>query len=225
MQQAKKSKQGVRTIVKALYWVVLVCGIWFAYLNIGPYARAVQLVMVTATADASLIRAIYSIPIVNGIAATIGMALHWIVGFFLWLAIQTIEVFPIILQRDRAFLRVVINEAQSGDKFEEREDDDPALSALKNWYNNFPTLTMRASRNLALMTYTVDFLVCMIVYPPVPGGFGRLLFILGSGQWNRLDWGNIALLVITLFAIEVIVRLLFWLGQIAYFMKAAHSVK
>jgi len=43
-----------------------------------------------------------------------------------------------------------------------------------------------------------------------------------SGQWSQLDWGNIALLVITLFAIETIIRFLFWLGQIAYFMKSAH---
>jgi hypothetical protein len=41
-----------------------------------------------------------SIPTINGIAATIGTALHWVVGLLIWLVIQTVEVFPIILKRD-----------------------------------------------------------------------------------------------------------------------------
>lgn len=226
MQQAKNQRGAnstVRVIVRILYWVVVISGLWFAYLNIGPYAKAVQLTIQTATPDNALLKLIYSIPIINGIAATIGTALHWIVGFFIWLAIQTIEVFPIILRRDRAFMRTLIQETQTADKFAEKEGDDPTLAALKRWYNNFPTLTLTNARNLALFAYAIDFLICIIVYPPVRGGFGQLMFVLFTGQWNRLDWGNIALLIITLFAIETIIRLLFWLGQIAYFMKAAHS--
>lgn len=222
MTQTKQQSQATRTIIKYLYWATVISGIWFAYLNVGPYAKAVKFTIATAGADSALLKLIYAIPIINGIAATIGTGLHWLVGLLIWAVVQTIEVFPIILRRDRAFMRVLINETQTSDKFVEKEGDDPALAALKRWYNNFPTLTITNARNLSLFVYAIDFLVCTIVYPPARGGFSQLMFIIATGQWNRLDWGNIALLVITLFAIETIIRLIFWLGQIAYFMKAAH---
>jgi hypothetical protein len=37
-----------------------------------------------------------------------------------------------------------------------------------------------------------------------------------TGQWYALDWGNIALSLVTLFAIEVLIHLLLFVGQIVY---------
>lgn len=210
-------------VVKVLYWLCVAAGIWFAFLNINPYAQAVRLIIRNSTSDTSLVQIIAMIPIVNGFAAVLGSAMHWLIGLILWGIIQTIEVFPILLKRDRAFMKVIINENQGAEKFKVGKDDDPAIAALKNWYNRFPTLTMSNARNLALFTYAIDFLICTVVYPPCKGGFGQLMFILVSGQWTRLDWGNIALLMITLFAIEIIINLLFWFGETMYFMRIAHT--
>ena len=210
-------------VVKVLYWLCVAAGIWFAFLNINPYAQAVRLIIRNSTSDTSLVQIIAMIPIVNGFAALLGSAMHWLIGLILWGIIQTIEVFPILLKRDRAFMKVIINENQGAEKFKVGKDDDPAIAALKNWYNRFPTLTMSNARNLALFTYAIDFLICTVVYPPCKGGFGQLMFILVSGQWTRLDWGNIALLMITLFAIEIIINLLFWFGETMYFMRIAHT--
>lgn len=221
-QSAKPRKFKADTIIRILYWACVTAGLWFAYLNISPYAQAVKLVFQGSAVDASLIQLIAAIPIVNGFAATFGVAMHWFVGALLWLIIQTIEVFPILLKRDRAFVKTLISENQQAEKFEVRPSDDPSLVALKGWYNRFPTLTISAARNLALFTYAIDFLICAVVYPPSQGGFGQLMFIVVSGQWSRLDWANIALLMITLFAIEVIISLLFWFGETMYFMKMAH---
>jgi hypothetical protein len=120
-------------------------------------------------------------------------------------------------------MKVIINENQGAEKFKVDAKDDPALAALKTWYNRFPTLTMNNARNLALFTYAIDFLICTVVYPPCKGGFGQLMFILVSGDWTRLDWGNIVLLMITLFAIEIIINLLFWFSETMYFMRIAHT--
>ena len=210
-------------VVKILYWLCVAAGIWFAFLNINPYAQAVRLIIRNSTSDTSLVQIIAMIPIVNGFAALLGSAMHWLIGLILWGIIQTIEVFPTLLKRDRAFMKVIINENQGAEKFKVGKDDDPAIAALKNWYNRFPTLTMSNARNLALFTYAIDFLICTVVYPPCKGGFGQLMFILVSGQWTRLDWGNIALLMITLFAIEIIINLLFWFGETMYFMRIAHT--
>ncbi|MEH2201238.1 hypothetical protein [Nostoc sp.] len=226
MNQTKnKNNRGTdtRTFIRVLYWAAVICGIWFAYLNIQPYATAVKMIISGAAADTALLQLIYSIPLIGPTAATVGTALHWLVGLVIWVVVQTVEVFPIILKRDRAFMRTLINNAQSADKFEIRENDDPALAALKRWYNAFPTLTMTTARNLALFVYAIDFCFCALVYPPCKGGFGQLMFILASGQWGQIDWKNVTLLIVTLFAIEAIIHLIFWLGEIAYFMRASHS--
>ena len=221
MQEVKKFQAS--KIVQSLYWLCVAAGIWFAFLNINPYAQAVKLVIRNSTSDTSLVQIIAMIPIVNGFAALLGSAMHWLIGLILWGIIQTIEVFPILLKRDRAFMKVIINESQGAEKFKVGKDDDPAIAALKSWYNRFPTLTMSNARNLALLTYAIDFLICTVVYPPCKGGFGQLMFILVSGDWTRLDWGNIALLMITLFAIEIIINLLFWFSETMYFMRIAHT--
>ncbi|NDJ21002.1 hypothetical protein GS682_04945 [Nostoc sp. B(2019)] len=209
--------------MKILYWAAVICGIWFAYLNIQPYAHAIKIIIGNTATDSTLLQFIYSIPLIGPIAATAGTALHWFVGLLIWIIVQTIEVFPIILKRDRAFMKVLINKAQTADKFEIKDNDDPTLATLKRWYNSFPTLTMTSARNLALFVYAIDFCFCALVYPPCEDGFGQLMFILASGQWGQIDWKNVTLLLVTLFAIEAIIKLIFWLGEIAYFMKSAHS--
>lgn len=225
MTQTKDNRNDAQKFVKILYWFAVAMGLWFAFLNIQPYAEVVKIATeVGIVRDNTLINLINNIPIINGINRTIGLAFHWFVGLIIWVTIQTIEVFPVILKRDRAFIRTVINDLQSANRIPEREGDDPTLKALKRWYNNFPTLTITRARTLSIFVYAVDFLICTVVYPPVNGGFGRLMFVLISGQWNQIVWPNVFLLLATLFAVEAIIRFLFWLGQIAYYMKAAHSI-
>ncbi len=60
--------------LRLLYWGLVVAGIWFAYLNIQPYERAVSFLGGKATSSAftSLVAAI---PIINGIAAIFSKSL------------------------------------------------------------------------------------------------------------------------------------------------------
>ncbi|MBD1925772.1 hypothetical protein H6F74_05675 [Trichocoleus sp. FACHB-90] len=187
-----------------------------------PYAAIARIAM-SETIDSALVQFIARIPLVNGIAAMIGSILHWFIGVILWMIIQTVEVLPIVLRRDRAFMRTLITHSDSSEKFDITEDDEPTLAALKAWYNQFPSLTIARARTAALFVYAIDFCICLLVYPPAPGGFRNFVFLMSTGQYGRLDWQNIVMLLLTLFAIEGIVRLLFWLGQIAYFMRSAHT--
>jgi hypothetical protein len=212
-----------RTLVKALYWLVILAAIWFAFLNVQPYAIAVKNVMEGAIRDASFLKFIASLPIINAIAFVFGIVLHWFIGFLLWIVVQTIEVLPIILKHDRAFVRTLINTSEQTQRFEIKDNDDPALKALKRWYNAFPALTLSRARTVSLFMYAIDFCICIVVYPPCPGGFRQLMFLLFTGQFSQLNWRNITLLLITLFVIEAIVHFLLWLGKVAYFMREAHS--
>lgn len=210
--------------VRVLYWVAVLVGIAFAYFNILPYTKAAQFLL-NQTVDAGFARLIAVLPIINGIAVIIGASIHWILGFLSWMLIQTIELFPIILKHDQKFMEKVIQDIDSSNKFEIREDDDPALQAMKRWYNRFPHLTFSTAINLALFAYTVDFCIAFFTYPPVNGDLMDFTFVLATGQMDQIDWQNVVSLVVTLFVIEFIVILLLWLGRIAYYMKSAHNVQ
>jgi hypothetical protein len=82
-----------RTIVRILYWLCVAAALWFAYLNIAPYAAAVQFVL-AGTLDQTLLQWLGSIPVLGNFINFFSLGIHWIIGLILWAAIQTIEIFP-----------------------------------------------------------------------------------------------------------------------------------
>jgi hypothetical protein len=82
-----------RTIVRILYWLCVAAALWFAYLNIAPYAAAVQFVL-AGTLDQTLLQWLGSIPVLGNFINFFSLGIHWIIGLILWAAIQTIEDFP-----------------------------------------------------------------------------------------------------------------------------------
>ncbi|MBD2480315.1 MULTISPECIES: hypothetical protein [Nostocaceae] len=157
------------------------------------------------------------IPVINGIASIIGKGITWILGTILWGVIQIIEVLPLILYNNERFVQTVISSADGRSKYQLREDDDPSLKMLKRTYNALPTSVISNLETLKVFTYTIDFLICITVYSPVASGkFSDFFFVLSTGQWSKLDYVNLALAFITLFAIEVIVALIIWVGKLSY---------
>ncbi|MCC5636281.1 hypothetical protein LC593_10515 [Nostoc sp. CHAB 5844] len=204
------------------FWAAVCVGIGFAYFNILPYTQAVRLL--NKTVDNGFIQLISVLPVVNGIAATIGAGIHWILGFLVWALIQSIELFPIVLKHDPKFLEKVIQDAEGANRFDIKEDDPPSLQALKRWYNQFPYLTFGRAITYAIFAYTIDFCIAFFTYPPVKGDLFDFGFILMSGQFDQLDWRNLTSLLVTLFVIEVIFLFLLWLDKITYYMKTAHNI-
>lgn len=211
-----------RTVVKVLYWLCVAAGLWFAYLNVFPYATAVKFVL-SSTVDNGLMHLLGKLPVIGALVAFIGISTHWIIGLILWLCIQTVEVFPVVLKRDRAFVRTVLTEQENAPKLPIRETDDPATRALKVWFNKFPMLTVSTARTYSLFVYVIDFLICLAVYPPCDGGFTQFFFLLMTGQFSALNWYNIGLTAVTLFAVEIIIQFLLWLGQIAFYYRLSRQ--
>jgi|GEM_PF-864590 len=209
-----KSSAGLTT-AQILYWLCWAAFFWFAYLNVNPYAQAASFILSTIS-DNTLVQWFLSWPLIGPLLASLALAAHWIIGLIVWGVIQTIEVLPIILHHDRRFMRTVIAENGKAQRFAIAEDDSPTIRSLKKWYNLFPSLVVSKTRKWRKVTYAIDALICFLVYPPAPGGVRNLLFLLMTGQWYALDWGNIALSLVTLFAIEVLIHLLLFVGQIVY---------
>jgi hypothetical protein len=219
---SKKKKFDTKTLLKVFYWLCVAATAWFAYMNIAPYAAIVK-VGIAKTTSGGLLRILGMIPVVNGIAATIGASIHFIIGTILWGVIQTLEVMPMILKRDPAFVKEVVTHSDSHSKYQEKEGDDPVLTNLKRYYNAFPTLAIKQAKNMMLFAYTIDLLICITVYPPCNGGIGKLMFILMTGQFQLLNYTNLIFLAVTLFIIEFMLKLLFFIGQISYYLKKAHA--
>ncbi|MBD2092564.1 hypothetical protein H6F67_22200 [Microcoleus sp. FACHB-1515] len=211
-----------RQIVRVLYWLVIIAALWFAYLNINPYAQAVRYIM-DGTLDRTFFGWLLQLPIVGNLLNFFALGAHWLIGLILWAVIQTIECFPIVLKHDRSFQRAIINDSDRNQQYAISEDDDPAVQWLKRWYNRFPTLTIRKARNLALFAYTADFLICLSVYPPVDGGVSQFLFVVATGQFQLINWSNVALMMTTLFAFEAIVHMLFFLAHITWYYRLSRS--
>ncbi|MBN3993844.1 MAG: hypothetical protein HWQ36_26020 [Nostoc sp. NMS2] len=213
-QGDKKSKPN--SLLRILYWGLVAAAIWFAYLNIQPYEKVVALLSGKAV-NGAFGYLISVIPIVNGIAAIIGKGITWILGTILWGIIQIIEVLPLVLYNNEKFVQTIISSADSRSSYQVKDNDDPALRMLKKTYNKLPTSVISNLEILKIFTYTIDFLICITVYSPVASGkFSDFFFILATGQWGKLDYGNLALALITLFAIEVIISLIVWVGKLSY---------
>lgn len=215
--QKKKSPQ---KWLRLLYWGLVGCGIYFAYLNIAPYAWAVEF-LGAKTVNQAFIYLVSVIPVINGLASIIGRGITWLLGAMLWGVIQIIEVLPLILYNHEGFMQQVISNADQRSKYQVKDTDDPTLLMLKRTYNALPISVISNLEMLKIATYTVDFLICITVYSPVASGkFSDFFWILATGQWGKLDYGNLALALITLFAIEIIVSLIVWVGKLSYAIKA-----
>lgn len=221
-QDSKKKKFDTKTLLKVFYWLCVAATAWFAYMNIAPYAAMVKIGMAKTTSS-GILRILGMIPVINGIAATIGASIHFIIGTVLWAVIQTMEVLPMVLKRDPAFIKEVVTHSDGHSKYQEKPDDDPVLANLKRYYNAFPTMAIKQAKNMCLFAYTIDLLICITIYPPCNGGIGKLMFILMTGQWQLLNYTNLVFLFVTLFIIEFMLKLLFFVGQISYYMKRAHQ--
>jgi hypothetical protein len=220
--KGSKSKNAVKWL-KVLYWCLVISGIWFAFLNVAPYAKAVGMLS-SKNVNSAFITFVGFIPIIGRLLLALGTGVQWLLGLALWGVIQIIEVLPVILYNHQDFLSTMIKNADSHSKHSIKEDDDPALKMLKKTYNALPVSIVSNLETLKLITYTVDFCICTTVYAPVRSGkLSDFLWVLGTGQWNKLQWDNLLLAFITLFAIEVIVQLILWVGKLAYQIKQSSS--
>lgn len=209
--------------LRILYWGLVLASIYFAYLNIQPYEQAVRFLS-GKVVNQAFMYLISVIPIINGIAAFVGGGITWILGTLLWGVIQIIEVLPLVLYNHEGFMQQVISNVDRRSKYQVKDGDDPTLAMLKRTYNALPISVVSNLERIKIMTYTIDFLICITVYSPVPSGkFSDFFWFVATGQWGKLDYSNLALALVTLFAIEIIISLIIWVGKLSYAIKAGSN--
>lgn len=206
-------------VIQVLYWSAVAAGLVFVVFNIRPF---VSLIRFAAPGGATLPSFLAAIPLLGAVLGWIWPAVDWIIATILWFFSTVLELLPIFLRHDRALVRSVIEESGQGEEYEITADDEPTIAALKRIYNVFPAEVFAKARYYSLGAYVFEFMADAIHHPPAPS-LQKFMLLIGTGQFARLDWKNIILLFVTLFAIEEIVKLLLWLGRIAFMVKRAHT--
>lgn len=77
-----------------------------------------------------------------------------------------------------------------------------------------PYRIVRQFRNYALCAYVVDLCICLRVYPPVDGGVSQAMLIVTTGAFQLINWNNVGMLLVTLFAVEVLVSVAFMVSDL-----------
>lgn len=210
-----------KTWFRVLWFLILLSMLTIAIVNIKPYVDAASALGVTIV-DAAFIKFISWIPVVNWLASTLGVGVTWIIGTALWGTFQLIEVLPVILYNHPGFLQEVIQDSESHSQYAVKDNDEPTVAGLKRVYNKLPIAFLENLGKVRLVAYTIDFCICFWKYSPVASGkITDFFYYVMTGQFNKIDGGNLALALITLFGVEIGLNLLLWVGKLAFTAKRA----
>ncbi len=218
-----KSSSVPKTWFRVLWFLILLSMVAIAVVNIKPYVDAAQQLGVTIV-DATFIKFISVIPVVNAIASTLGIGVAWVIGTALWGMFQLIEVMPVILYNNPNFLHEVIQEAEQSSKYAIKDNDDPTVANLKKVYNKLPVAFLENLSKIRLAAYAVDFCICFWRYSPVASGkITDFFYYVMTGQFSKINTNNLMLALITLFSVEIGLNLLLWVGKLAWTYRKAEK--
>lgn len=205
-----------------VYFLLLLLGIYFAFLNIIPYERVIA--ALSSTAQDSLWTNVFSnIPIIKDIGNFIGKTIIWTMGASMWAVIQIIETLPIVIFADDLLLETIIRTGGKN-KFEINDNDDPVMKTAKKIYNRLPLAVIRNLKYAQIFTYVFDFMLVITVYPPIQGGLADFLFAIATGNYAVINGLNLALSVITLFACEMIALLIIYSNKLVLLYKQSRGL-
>lgn len=209
-------------ILNLVFACMIVAAGLFIFLNIQPYIKGVEL-LANQALNYSLISFVMSLPVIGWLIGMVASIATTLIGVALWGIFQFFELLPWILTRDADTLRSLIERIEQFNVLPVKPSDTPMVAALKERHNNIPIEWIAKATFYAAIAYTIDGVMNLITYPPIKGGLNAVsLWLLAPGL-NDIDWGNVITVVITLIAVEVIVKLWHWLRQVFGHMRQRHE--
>lgn len=212
-----KSALGVFILNLVFACMIIAAGL-FIFLNIQPYIRAVEM-LANQALNYSLINFVMSLPLIGWLLGMIASIATTLIGVALWGIFQFFELLPWILTRDADTLRSLIERVERFEVLSIKPSDSPMVAALKEQHNNIPLEWIAKATTYAAFAYAIDGIMNTVCYPPIQGGLDNVSLWLLAPSLSDIDWGNVITIVITLIAVEVIVKLWHWLRQVFGHMK------
>jgi len=203
-------------------YVLIALGVYFAVLNISPYEKLIGM-MTTSIRESLIAQFLTTIPLIGWVVSGFGKTAVWAVAAMAWFIIQVIEVLPLVVFSDDRLLLTII---QEGDRkgYQINDSDDPVLKGIKRIYNRIPLQIVRNLKFAQIFTYTLDFILILLVYPPIKGDISEFLFVVAVGDLSAINWLNIFMGFVTLFAVEIIVILLIYASRLNEMYRLSRGV-
>lgn len=201
---------------------ILAWSIWgivgvFIFLNIKPYQELARMLF-AGVSYVPLQSALESIWVIGGLFKFVFSVFDFGVGTLFWVFVQALELIPTECMGSESFLDKNIQRANGNGKQYQNEKRDPwEVKIAKRFRNSIPTEVLRFLILVGVLTYIVDFFLCLFVFPPVVGGGNvwQLFDVMQLQQFNRVDWGNILKAVGTVGAVQFLVKLRRVVTQVA----------
>jgi hypothetical protein len=182
-----------RAFTGATFVLVCLATIGFALINVLPYLNVADKVLSTALATLGE-GAVFQTLIVSEFVSVLTSIIGGLLGFILWAALQLLELLPVFLSMSRKAMRSMLADASKNEKTTISDSDDADTKALKTWLNRLALLPVRRARKLRVVAYATDLAICLYVYP---------LRLFPPALWN------LAMIVFTLFVVEVSLKAAF----------------
>lgn len=146
------------------------------------------------------------LPVIKDIIKVFGDTLIYFFGAIAFVLVQGLELLPKFIYRIPGVLKGVI--AEPGKDYPIKEGDSRTVRKVKNKLNQGYLWALAYVDSLSFWTYIFDFIVCLLVYPPITGtknpldALGAIFTVLYYQEWQRISWLNLLLLGFTVYGVE-----------------------
>ncbi|MDJ0677127.1 MAG: hypothetical protein QNJ36_17400 [Calothrix sp. MO_167.B42] len=176
--------------VTMLVWVITAIIGAFIFANIKPY-EIIAANFLSGISYQSLGDVVFSIPFLGGIIKLLLRLANFSLGTLFWAFVQMLELLPLVLFGHGNFLDNNISRS-GGQRYGANSNDSWEVKVAKYIGNSLSTEVLRFLILLGISVYVADFFLCLMVFPPVQGGnTADLLMVMQTGQFTKIDWGNI----------------------------------
>jgi hypothetical protein len=176
---------------------------FFMLMNIQPWVYAVSMLLNNVPMLSGILTVLGNIPLLGWLFQFIGANLAVLAGFVIWLVVQLIQIIPTLIERPQT-LKILIRGVEDQGVTERR--DGSRLDGLRRRVNDWLAKIIDNLKFYRAVAYCIEALVCLVTYPPYKGGWGKLVSDYPVFDWEAIDFVNIALMLVTMFAFEVLFR-------------------
>lgn len=192
----KKNRQPVAYWVNVFLFIAVILGLWWMCIkNIEPYHIAVKQLFGIGQEP---------IQVIELLNFKFQFLISWMVALIFWAILQGFQIAYLLITQSEKALGFLIQRAARSAKYAETENDDYPLRAAKRRYNSLPLQVLTYLKLACIFAYVVEFFVNTNAFPLAEGGMWGLLVAIAV-DWSRLDVGNLAMILLTLFAVEGLV--------------------
>lgn len=194
----------------AFLWILLLLllfGIGAAIAwNVQPFIEMTALIA-SSVDQGAVENFLGKIPVLGDLLLWIGGGIIVITGFVWFVISQALELSPTLMTASDKHTLRMINAITRSVGVEIHQSDHSDLVWLKNTYNNRLIASVSFFRTCRIVVLTMEAAICWITHPPVQGNPLDFLLYLCTGQFDKINWGNVALTISLLFLIECLVKI------------------